>query len=273
LADGRVRFGFEHTSRGSFVGPAIKIDPDAEHRVIVQMSSLYPPVEHPLFDRLSEDLKRARRELVQVKIDGCTALSFRSECYDATEREPSIGTSGARPAFKRDFSGRLLAWRRLTRLEPERVTIGGGPLHLMLRLPAFHGRKSEPLLCLGETGRGDLVYIMYEDARHFRIGHDHWGIGFEQSGPIEMSEGRTMVMELVCPPLLGPNAPPRIEVKIDGKLAWSTAAQFYPSRVEQWVVGANPIGASTAAARFTGDIMPVGRTPSSLGESTSWVWE
>ncbi len=260
VAVNQVRFGFEHTSRGGGVGPAVKIDPAAEHVVLVQMGSLYPPVDHPASDGLSRDELRQRQRTVQVFLDGKIALFLDAVCYDATSRTPLIGTSGPFcPAFKRDFSGRILGWRRVAPLPANQQLEGYGPLRLTLKLPDFAGRSSEPLLCTGETGKGDLIYLVRLDERHVAIGHDRWGYGGGTSEPVEIDPAAWLEAEISCPPLLAPGSPEKLEVKVAGRVVLEETGPYYPSPPDRVVVGANPIGSSMCSAVFRGSVVAAER--------------
>lgn len=251
-----IRFGLEHTSRGSWVGPEMKIDPAAAHTVVVQMGSLFPPLAYPHDHRLTEEEIWSRTRLVRVFLDGRLALAVNSECYDATEREPSIGTSGPnRPGFKRDFSGRILSWHRVAQAHAPPVSPSAGLLHLRLQLPKFTRPRSEPLLCSGVRGRGDLLYLTYVDARHIVVGHDHWGYGGSQSPPVPIGDDDRLDLLILCPPLLGEGSPNRLGVALNGARILDVEEMFYPCDPGTVAVGFNSIGASTAGAEFTGQIL------------------
>ena len=255
LPDDQIRVGFEHTSYGGGVGPPIKVDPSADHTVVVQMGSLFPPRTHPYFDGLDPEIVKARTQIVKVTVDGRTALSLVMDCYDAVAREPDIGTSGNRPAFKEEFTGRILGLRRTTPFLVESIGAKPGPLQLAVRFPNFHGRRNEPLLSMGETGKGDLIYVTYLDERHIAIVHDKWGFGGSSSEAIEIEPGATSVLRLLGPPLRGNAGPPGLEIWLNGRLVMSCSDSFHPSAPSSFVLGANRIGASTAEPVFTGQIV------------------
>jgi hypothetical protein len=255
LTDRLIRIGFEHTSLKSAVGPALEIDPDVEHVITIQMGSLYPPRHHPYYAAQTDAVGERLRTTLAVTVDGRPALATRSECYDATAQVPDIGTSGDRPAFKEKFSGEILGWRTLSPSSSQSAAAEYGPLVLFVRLPPFTHRRAEPLLCSGERGRGDLIYIVYESENRISIGHDHWGVGVKHSDPVEIVPGAEVTIELSSPPLLGPGAAQRFEAKINGRQAIAVDDHFHPSAPDQVVIGENAIGASTAEPQFTGEIM------------------
>jgi hypothetical protein len=259
LDDETVQFGFEHTSRGGALGAPAKIAPGATHLLRIDMGSLYPPPAHPWFDRFPrEDVRRMTRTL-RVTLDGTVVLQRTLEFYDAAERRPGIGTAGERPGFRRDFSGQLLSWRRLAEDPPKAVEVQWGRLRLRLRFPPFTQRSSEPLLSSGESGKGDLIFVTYEDAGHVSFGNDHWAVGGTTSPKIEITPGTEHILEISCPPLLGPDAPAGLTLTLDGREAFVTPAAFYPTSPDTVAVGVNLIQASSARMTFTGDILSVER--------------
>ncbi len=255
LDNGMIRFGLEHTSRGTWVGAPVKIDPAAEHKLIVQMGSLYPPRAHPAYDGLSAEETEARTQTLKVLLDGRTVLHATVQCYDSSELQPSIGTSGPyRPGFKHDFSGRILGWRRLPSL-PSDFTLGQtGKLHLLIRLPAFSRPHNEPLLSSGVAGEGDLIYIRYVDANHFQLGHDRWGYGGTQSPVIEYNPNEALDLDISCPPLLKDGGEAKLVVLLNSQPILDCSEAFHPSKPTQIAIGRNQIGASTAESEFTGTI-------------------
>lgn len=259
LSEDTVRFGFEHTSQGGGLGRPVRIVPGVPHVVRVSMGSLYPPRAHPYFGALGPEEVRLRTRMLQVSLDGKIVLQRSAESYDATERDPAIGTSGARPGFRRDFSGQLIGWKRLRDASPEPAAVQTGPVRLHIRFPAFSRRMSEPLLSTGETGRGDLVYVTYQDERHVTFGHDHWGLGGAQSAPIEVDLSVDHTVEVRCPPLLGPGAPPGWSLRLDGREVLANLELFHPCEPDTIAVLANEIQASTSALLFSGDVRAVER--------------
>lgn len=255
LEPGLIRFGLEHTSRGTWTGPVTRIVPGREYTVAVQMGSLYPPSEHPIYDGLAAGEIATRTRLVKVLLSGRTVLKQELDLYDASDWQPDIGTSGdERPAFKNDFSGRILGWQRIPSLAAHEVARTTGALHLLIRLPAFTRPRSEPLLSTGEPGKGDLIFIKYLDATHYQIGHDRWGYGGSVGPVIGYDPSVPLDLDIACPPLLGEGTPPRLVISLNGSPLLDVEEAFHPSEPAQVVVGRNPIGASTAEAEFTGVI-------------------
>jgi hypothetical protein len=151
-----------------------------------------------------------------------------------------------------------------------------GPVHMIVMLPNQRTGRHEPILATGRTGAGDLIYILYEDRQHIRIGFDHWGVGGKLSEPIEVDYSdphEFWILEGALFPDIGNNelwagtpAAMRSRLKslvavvVDGKTVISEASATYPSTIEQVTMAKNGIGASTADAEFSGILRYAERT-------------
>ena len=254
LGDDLIRFGYEHTSYGGKVGSAVAIKPGVKYKLTIDMGSLYPPVAHPYFDGMGEVQSRVRQRMIRVTLDGVEAFRRYAELYDGVSHRPDVGTSAGRPGFSEAFSGQLLSWRIAPEAAPTATVEEYGPMGLKLMLPPFTGPRSEPLVCSGATGRGDLVYIKYEDAQTVVFGYDHWGVGGFESEPVKVTPDQEIDLIIDYGALHPPGAPgPRnVMVQVDGKKVLDKPGQFYAVPSDSVAVGTNPIGASTASAAFTG---------------------
>lgn len=273
LGPDSAQFGFEHTSRGVTLGEPVAFTPGVPHTLRIDLGSLYPPAAYPWFDHLAPELARRLQRTLRVTLDGRVVLSGQAEFYDATSRQPSIGTAAGRPGYSRPFSGRMLSWRILTDSPPPAPKIEYGPLRVVLTLPTFSRVRADPLLCSGETGRGDLVYLRYPDARHVVFGHDHWGAGATESPPVEVDPRARQVVEIDCGALYPPPSGPgwsgpanrdRCLIRLDGRVIWDVPAEFYPASPDEIEVGRNAIGASSSGPAFSGGLLSVGRLPATL---------
>jgi hypothetical protein len=255
LPNNHVRFGFEHTAYGGGVGPELPIDPRAEQVVTVQMGSLYPPAAYPTWRDVPADVQEARRQIVQVQLNGKPALYLRSDCFTPFSREPSIGRVGPdRPAFKRDFSGEVISVRRLPPLAGDPLAARVGAIRLMVRLPAFGGVVNEPILCSGRAGEGDLLFLVREAPDSIRIGHDHWGGEMVMSDAVKITPHELLELELDCPPLRANAATPLV-VKVNGHVALEQDRPFHAVKPAEFYLGRNPIGASTSGPELNGRIV------------------
>lgn len=261
-----LRFGLEHTSRGNVVGRAVTVDLAKDHVVRVEMGSLYPPAAHPYYDGMEPIERRARQRLVRVWLDGDVVLERNVECYDAAGFSPDIGHSGPRVGFGRSFSGQIRGWRRVPAAVTPASAVRTGAVRVRLQWPRFTGPRSEPLVCSGEAGRGNVVYVSYVDATHVRFGMDYWGYGAVVSELVEVDPAAVQVVDVDYGALhAGTDTPAdRVVVRLDGRTVLDAPMGSHRCEPDTIVVGENPIGASTAVARFSGDVLQVERLPVGL---------
>ena len=251
-----VRFCFEHTSYGGATGTPVRIRPGEEHSLLVAMGSLYPPAAHPHFDGIPEGQALLRRRSLSVSLDGVEVLRRKTEFYDAFSREPDLGSSGSRPAFRRPFSGRIVSARRAPEAAPAATSPPYGPLCIEFRFPPFGGKRSEPLVSSGESGRGNLLYVKYVDERSVVFGYDHWGVGGFETEPITVEPGAEQMLEVDYGALhaAAPAPAKRVILRLNGTVVADRPGEFYACPPERVKVGVNAIGASTASERFSGTI-------------------
>ncbi len=131
----------------------------------------------------------------------------------------------------------------------------GDVLHLVVKLPAGRTGRQEPLLTTGHAGAGDVVFVVYEDAGHIRVGHDHWGVGNRLSEPIAVDYSLPHEFWIRSPALVGWSSPSGpVTVALDGAKVLTSELTPYASRANEISIGANRIGASSADAAFQGEI-------------------
>ncbi|HVW21307.1 MAG TPA: hypothetical protein VHC86_08835 [Opitutaceae bacterium] len=263
-----IQFGLEHTSRGTFLGPPVGLDSARPHVLRIDLGSLYPPAADPYFDRMPPDEARRRQRTLRVTLDGRVALDRELVFYDASGPVPSVGSAGDRPAFPQGFSGRILSWRRLAGAalpaSPQRF----GALRLEAVLPPFGGIRNEPLVCSGETGRGDLIYLRYLAPGRISFGYDHWGSGGPITPPVETEPRARQVIEIDYGGLHpredieeSASASTSIVVRLNGRLVLNAPVPYYPCDPGTVSVGLNAIQASTASPTFSGSLLKVERLP------------
>jgi hypothetical protein len=133
---------------------------------------------------------------------------------------------------------------------------------------------SEPLVVSGVTGRGDIVFVHYDDPDHVRFGIDHWGIGGVVGSPVEIRYGQSYRLRVSSATFLPPRGSPdwggvslaeqdrelsAITVGLDGAVVAVGPWRGYPSAAENISFGMNPIGGSTCGPTFSGRILSFGR--------------
>lgn len=267
LPDDQVQFGFEHTSYGGSLGKPVKVKPGEVQTVLVDLGSLYPPDPHPYYDHLPKSLPRILQRTLRVSVDGQVSLRGDVECYDATAREPELGSAGNRPAFKNDFSGKIISTRHASELRPVVPPIEYGPAKITLRFPIFSGRRAEPIVCTGESGKGDVIYVNYLDDHSISFGHDNWGAGGRTGDPvsIDYSASHELIVDFGAlyskTDTTHPKNPSseQLTIKLDGNVVMEAMAPFHPSAPENIVFGRNAIQSSAAQPVFTGEIERISR--------------
>jgi len=270
LSPHSVALGFEHTSHGGPSTEPIPIDFDRPHVVTVEAGFFYPPDDDPYLDRFSRGEADALKRRLRIIVDGDLYLDEWAGVYDPVRLEPMFGTGGPdRPALGAAFTGRILEHHPSSAGELQTVfPLGPGPMRLVLKLPAFSGRKSEPLVSTGATARGDLLYLTYLDPGHISLSLDHWSVGGPTSPPIPVAYGGYQRMEISLGSCHASSAQvagaqsgdreglrQRLFVSLNGAVVFDAPQHFYDSTPEQVEVGKNAIGSSTSAAVFTGSIL------------------
>jgi hypothetical protein len=194
-----------------------------------------------------------------------------------TERHPQQWApylfEGASPAERAEFLVRDGAMR-LIRIgaEANRGWLGADPalsklagypgrVSLRLRFPSDRLGTAEPLVVTGESGRGDLIYVVYQDAAHIRIGFDHWAVSGTVSPNlvIDWTQPHEIVVGLgsLFPATHAGQERQRLWVTFDGRVLFDRPQEFHPSQAGAVIFGLNLIGGSTTGARFNGVIESV----------------
>ena len=273
LSDTTALFGFTHTSHAAIAGNPFQIKRGQVQTIRIDMGSLYPPASHPYFDRFKPAQLHLLQHLVKVTVDGESTLEALAEFYDASSRTPSIGRSDGRVVFKDSFSGKIVSHRRLPDALPTPPPEQYGPVKLFLKFPAFSGDRSEPLVCSGRTGEGDLIFVHYINDHQIIIGHDYWGGGAAVSSPINVDYNADHIVEVDYAGLYplpgeagwaGLTSGKRAIVRLDGKTVLDDQRGAHPSAAFDVRFGDNAIGASSSIPSFTGVLRRTERLPHTL---------
>lgn len=149
-----------------------------------------------------------------------------------------------------------------------------GPLRLRVVLPTDQIGRRQPLLVTGQRDAGAIVYLVYEDEGHLRVGLEVLGYRRE-TGPLAVDyfaeHEFTLALSGLYPAshaaVASLSRPLResvrhwIQIDLDGRTVLEEKRPAFDSTPEQVAVGENRIGGSCAEARFTGRIMSVTRLP------------
>ena len=149
-----------------------------------------------------------------------------------------------------------------------------GPLRVRVYLPLGQEGRRQPILTTGRRGAGTVVHADFVDENHLRVGAEIWGKDYE-SGPLPVNFFHEQVFVIDSSALYPANHPAvralnplarhqllgELRVELNGQLALAVPRDAFPSTLDEITVGRMQIGASTAEARFTGDIVAVDRLP------------
>ena len=212
---------------------------------------------------MDQSLARLHQTLVKITVDGTIALEMRNELYDAASWQPFVGHAGVGMAYQEPFSGKIIRSRRLSDppQTPTAMKTRFGPVKLAAMLPSFTRIHSEPLVCSGDTGRGDLIYVTYLAADKISVSLDHWSRGGPTSAPITIDPTIEQDFTIDYGALHksglqgNENEPERsaaLTISLNSKVILNDTEYYWPCTPDSVVVGDNPIGTSTAESSFTG---------------------
>jgi hypothetical protein len=178
----------------------------------------------------------------------------------------NAGASDGREATAAGYAGQIFSREQFfDGADPLRKAYG--PVKLRVEFPPVRGPAREPLVVTGVEGRGDLLSVEYLDARHLQLVYDHWGAAPVKSEPLMVDYAVAHEFEVTTGGLLaGLDAMPtaaaalrRVRVTMDGRPVLDRPADFNFAEPEEVDFGANRIGGTSCAPRFTGSILMVER--------------
>jgi hypothetical protein len=283
LGPGQIRFEMIHYGYQEITSAPVSITAGRTYEVEIDLGSLYPPLAHPFFRPFSHGETVLIKRTVQVRLDGQVVFAARHDFYDASPNRIYLGENPLAPLFsKARFTGRIESVARagLAPLLKRKAQRTQGPVLLHLSFPAdMTNRLPEPLVLTGVAGRGDAIFVKYENAHEIRFGFDHWGGGVVLSGPVEVDPRVPHVLEIwmgsLFPPVTDPQfsglSPFEIDqlkstarVKIDGREVFRARSQFHDADPDTVDLGSNYIGMSTFGGLFTGEILEYDRVAPQL---------
>ncbi len=282
-----VRVGCQHGSDAPRLSDPLPCDYGNDHAISVSFGSFYPPSGHPgALDSTALDTLRRR---AIVTFDSRTALVAEAAFVAVPLAELRIQGAGPgmRPA-EGGFSGTVHAVRqidpqRMADVESRRgrpgLAVTGpffgeyfGPLELQVRFPADAPATSEPLMATGKPGEGDMLFVSYVGPRGVRFHLDHWGTPALGSRVFEIQPGASQRIVVSFGSLLPPknsshyDGAPRLRkmtdwlfVRLNEEVVFWRPCEFHPAEPDAVSFGESLPGATTAAPRFSGEIVSVRR--------------
>lgn len=287
MPDGRIRFFFDHTSRGADVSEAVAIDYDVPHLLRVEFGSLYPPLAHPYFDAIRPGEADRMKRRLRVVLDDRVMLEGYREFYEAAPESVKIGQD---PLYRFDpararFRGEIASVKRLNLEKPSLPGGEFGSVRLRLRFPGGPADRSEPLVTAGAPGQGDAIYVRYLPDNRAVFGVDHWGSSAIEGPPMELDPARLYNLDVRLGSLYPPGGSrerrallEQVLVRLDDKVALNTVLEPYATDPTRLYVGANSIGFSSCITVFTGQIQKIERVmegpeqPSDSGPVQLGLW-
>jgi hypothetical protein len=264
--DGVFRIGYDHLGGGALVSEPFPLDARTPVELVVGLGSLMPPGS-----------SEVARHTLFVSCNGKVLFNRRAEFHPSRPQEIRLGEN---PARLSSAGPRLSAL--IFRCEPlpngpfpAQSAAFPGVVSLRFRpLGPLDPGRVEPLICTGETGAGDLVYVRYDDPGHARVGFDHWGRPGLLSEPVALTADGSLSLTIAMGSLFPPDDDPlfarhpewlplknRILIKTGDKILLNRPARFYPATAASRKIGLNPIGASTAGPELRADLLGFEQVP------------
>ncbi len=126
-------------------------------------------------------------------------------------------------------------------------------LSLDVTFPRGETGRTEPILCTGMWGEGDLLVIRYLDATSAELRYDHWGHGGPASPPFALAAGQVRTLRVQMPSFVTFSKPPpdsraALQVTLDGLELLRADVPYHGRQAKQIFFGTNSIGGSAEAA-------------------------
>lgn len=152
---------------------------------------------------------------------------------------------------------------------PAAATEFRGPVVLKLTLPDAATGSSEPILCCGKPGLGEIVFVHFLGPRRIAIGWEQTGFGVVLSKPVDVKTEGPHEIAVSLGSMLpadgkaytGPSKRWEMmhkltSIRFDGKMVMmvrhALPSEFSPSAA---LLGLNTVGGTMAGARFHGRIL------------------
>ena len=268
---GHIQFGFFHLGAGGPVSEPVPIDYARTFTLRVDLGSLYPPREHPLFRQWSDTEVSRLRRFLSISLDGTPVFQAAVDVYLSTPAGVKIGANSLAPdVAEARFSGNIESSLRLPVLRLQSRTVDqSGPVRLTLRLPPIRGGDPVPLISTGRPGAGDLLSLQVLGDGRVRFAHDSWGGQSFTSSPVTVKSGsiHTVTAELgsLYPEGatdVSPAQRSRLALWFDDQPVMDLDRPFNPASADSVEFGFNAIGGSGVGKMFTGSLIKIERVPS-----------
>ena len=261
--DHEVRFIFDHLSQNTRVSPAVPIDFRVPHVLRVQAGSLFPPSTHPFYRGMNDFEVGMLRRWLKVTLDGQVMFDCSQTFYAASPEALHLGYD---PIIHPNepgahFSGEILRARRLPYEVLHDAVNQLGTVRMQVRFRKDPWGRAEPLLSVGQTGKGGVVYVRYLEGTRAVFGIDQWGAGAREGPPVDLDEDREMPVEIRLPSFYPAGGPPerralidRAMVLLEGRVVFNRVLPAVDAGPDNVWIGMNRVNSSTCDQEFTGAI-------------------
>jgi len=260
MIDGHhVVFGQDHWGAALALGQPVPFDFSQDHEIEILAGPLMRVNVPAGFDP----------NLTQIRLDGKIVFQTDRAFFPFTNAEayvlenPVGGTTCGT-----DFQGEVLA---VTTDVPARgveqregIRRRWGYLSLLASLGDAPRGLGQSLVETGRTGKGDVIYIVRDDATHVHFGFDHWGIGgiVGPSVAVDPSIPHRIIVamaSLLPPAERGGERGHTVKVTLDGEVALVGDSECHEADVDEVFIAENRLGASTTGRGFAGRILDAKR--------------
>jgi hypothetical protein len=270
----QIEFMDDHHGYGGHRSPVIDIVPGKPYTLRIDMGALYPPPNHPFFGTYSVLQERLAKTRLRVEMDGKEVWKDMMNSYDAPPWTLEPGRNDTTlTLFGTAFTGNIFSVKRPEPPPPEAVPANNGLWRIRCVLPVQLPNRRFPLLSLGLTGSGTLIFVTTLPNNRLSFGDDEWGNGGTNSGIVSADGQKEHVIEVFIGPLAGATDWPKEWAVAPRRLAdeghtlrlWMDGRPLLEANLRREFdlsdsfidVGTNLQGFSSAEPYFFGDIRSV----------------
>ncbi|HEY1792942.1 MAG TPA: hypothetical protein VGG34_08480 [Opitutaceae bacterium] len=261
--NGYVSFQIFHQGYGGPTTALIPVEWDKTYQLGLSMGSLFPPLEDPYFKGWDKGQSKRAKEFGWLSLEKRTLIKRYMKFFK--------GSPGSRQVASHPGVAQVISVSAMDAL-PDIIKRPEVTPPAAYRLDvAFTGVRSfgpTPLLCSGQTGDGDLLFLDPLPSGQYRLAIDQWGTGCLLGSPFDIDLTKPSVVEIVAGPALSADSklgPLVSEAQLDqlqsrlviwwnGKPVADFTVTEHLQSFDHLLVGRNDSGFTSAAAEFAGSI-------------------
>ena len=227
LPNQQLQFEYHHWGYATCSGNVLRYEPGSSHAFSLRLDAM--------------------RQRASLSMDGAPVLDCANGVYSRSSSKPFWGVN------RSDFPMMLPAFSGMIAPQSEKTPRWSGkarPLRVNVTFPSSHASENEPLAQFGQNrGAADLLGVKYLPNAKIALFLDHWGGPECRGGSLPVRRDSPQVMDVSLDAGVG-----YASVALDGRTVLNCQSGVYPQSMEQYVLGKNTIGFSTAASDFSGSI-------------------